>query len=35
MKLLLRKNQKSGLIEKVAFVLDVQAELSADERRNA
>ncbi|HQU07598.1 MAG: hypothetical protein B7X04_01480 [Parcubacteria group bacterium 21-54-25] len=34
MKLLLRRNQKSGLIGKVSFTLDVRAELSADEQRN-
>ncbi len=34
MKLLLRRNQKSGLIGKMAFILDVRAELSEEERSN-
>lgn len=32
MKLLLRRNQKSGLIGKMTFVLDVRAELTPDEQ---
>ena len=32
MKLLLRRNQKSGLIGKMKFVLDVRAELVGDEK---
>lgn len=34
MKLLLRRNQKSGLMGKVTFVLDVRAELTEDEKSN-
>lgn len=34
MKLLLRRNQKSGLLGKVTFVLAVRAELSDDEKMN-
>lgn len=34
MKLLLRRNQKSGLMGKVTFMLDVRADLSDQERRN-
>lgn len=34
MKLLLRRNQKSGLIGKITFVLDVQAELTDQEKSN-
>lgn len=32
MKLLLRRNQKSGLIGKITFVLDVRAELTPEEK---
>lgn len=34
MKLLLRRNQKSGLIGKVTFVLDVRAELTPEEKNH-
>ena len=34
MKLLLRRNQKSGLIGKPTFQLDVRAELSEEEKSN-
>ncbi|GAA4815322.1 hypothetical protein GCM10023232_08770 [Sphingosinicella ginsenosidimutans] len=34
MKLLLRRNQRSGLLGKVAFQLDVRADLSDEEQRN-
>ena len=32
MKLLLRRDQKSGLLGKIAFTLDVRAELTTDEQ---
>ena len=34
MKLLLRRDQRSSLMGKAVFVLDVRAELSAEERRS-
>ena len=34
MKLLLRRNQKSGLIGKITFVLDVRAELTPEEKNH-
>lgn len=34
MKLLLRRNQRAGLLGKVVFVLDVRADLSDEERLN-
>jgi F420-0:gamma-glutamyl ligase-like protein len=34
MKLLLRRDQRSGILGKVIFTLDVRAELSDDERSN-
>jgi len=34
MKLLLRRDQKSGMLGKVVFTLDVRADLSPDERSN-
>jgi hypothetical protein len=34
MKLLLRRNQRSGLLGKVVFSLEVRADISADERAN-
>jgi len=34
MQLLLRRDQRSGLLGKVIFTLDVRAEISADERSN-
>ena len=34
MKLLLRRNQKSGLIGGISFQLNVRADLSEDERKN-
>jgi hypothetical protein len=34
MKLLLRRDQKSGLLGKIAFVLDVRAELTGDEKNS-
>lgn len=34
MKLLLRRNQKSGLIGKITFVLDVRAELTDQEKND-
>ncbi len=34
MKLLLRRDQKSGLMGKIAFVLDVRAELTGDEKNS-
>ena len=34
MKLLLRRDQKSGLIGKITFVLDVRAELTGDEKNS-
>lgn len=34
MKLLLRRDQRAGMLGKVIFTLDVRADLSADERAN-
>jgi len=34
MKLLIKRDQRGGLLGKVIFQLDVRAELSAEERRN-
>ena len=34
MKLLLRRNQRSGLLGKVVFTLEVRADLSAEEQAN-
>ena len=34
MKLLIRRDQRSGMLGKVIFQLDVRAELSEEERRN-
>lgn len=34
MKLLLRRDQRQGLLGKVIFQLDVQAEISSDEEKN-
>src|SRR4051812_3092657 len=34
MKLLLRRDQRSGLLGKVVFAIDVRADLSAEERAN-
>jgi hypothetical protein len=34
MKLLLRRDQKSGMLGKVSFSLDIRAELSEDEKAN-
>ena len=34
MKLLLRRNQKSGLLGKIAFILDVRADLTEEELAN-